>query len=495
MNAIVGRIWTVGVGGRRPLIPLRRLSATSRVQDTIFALSSHPGKAAIAIVRVSGPAAKQVLARMVRAKTVRPRYAHVGKIVHPRSGEVLDRGVSVWFPGPRSYTGEDMLELHVHGGTAVVSSVLAALGAIAQVRMAEAGEFSRRAFDNDKLDLTALEGVADLINAETEAQRRLAVRQAHGELFEMYEGWRAALVRLRAQAEAYIDFAEEEAIEDGVYARVCADAGALASRIRAHLDDGRQGEILRNGVALSIVGPPNSGKSTLLNKLAQRQVAIVSPIAGTTRDIVETTLDIGGYPLVVRDTAGLRDAGADVIEREGIRRAVTAAREADIRICMADALPAAGPEPFWANAEWRALLDLPHTFVVLNKVDTLPPASDIRGAVEAWARARGIGNRVVPLSCASMFGWDALMRLLADDIRQSWAAGAALHMPLTKARHRQHLQQCLRHLDEFARTDEASVVLGAEELRAAGNALARITGKLGLEDVLDALFSQFCIGK
>ncbi|KAJ2516955.1 mitochondrial splicing system protein, partial [Coemansia sp. RSA 1937] len=211
---------------------------------------------------------KLMVPQDTRKKGIRPRHAHVGKIVHPQDAEnVLDTGVNLWFPGPQSFTGEDMLEFHVHGGNAVVSSILNALSTVPGVRMAEAGEFSRRAFDNDKMDLTTLEGVSDLINAETEAQRKLAVRQAHGELFRMYEGWRVKMVQLRAQIEAYIDFSEEENIEDGVYTQVCLEAKKLADAIRAHLNDKRQGEILRNGVALSIVGPPNSGKSTLLNKL------------------------------------------------------------------------------------------------------------------------------------------------------------------------------------------------------------------------------------
>ncbi|KAJ2147212.1 mitochondrial splicing system protein [Coemansia sp. RSA 637] len=436
-----------------------------------------------------------------RKKGIRPRHAHVGKIVHPQDAKnVLDTGVNLWFPGPQSFTGEDMLEFHVHGGNAVVSSILNALSTVPGVRMAEAGEFSRRAFDNDKMDLTTLEGVSDLINAETEAQRKLAVRQAHGELFRMYEGWRVKMVQLRAQIEAYIDFSEDENIEDGVYTQVCLEAKKLADAIRAHLNDKRQGEILRNGVALSIVGPPNSGKSTLLNKLAQRQVAIVSPIAGTTRDIVETTLDIGGYPLVVRDTAGLRKASSDVIEMEGIRRAVEAAQEADIRICMVDAQQALDctnkpSDSFLQNAEWQALLDLPHTFVVLSKIDTLKSTDGIQAAAQAWAQSQRINNRIVPISCANMFGWESLMQLLADDIRTAWGTSIAQQMPLTKTRHRQHLQQCLEHLDSFESIGEDMVVLGAEELRGASRALGRITGKVGIEDVLDALFSEFCIGK
>ncbi|KAJ1724871.1 mitochondrial splicing system protein, partial [Coemansia biformis] len=432
------------------------------------------------------------------ARRILPRQAHVGRIVHPQDeANVLDTGISLWFPGPKSYTGEDMAEFHLHGGTAVVSSVLEALDSLPGLRMADAGEFSRRAFDNDKMDLTTLEGVADLINAETEAQRKLAVRQAHGELFQRYEAWRQELVAAMAKIEAFIDFSEEENIEDGVYEDVCRHVAHLAADMSAHLDDKRQGEIMRSGVALSIVGPPNSGKSTLLNKLAQRQVAIVSPIAGTTRDIVETTLDIGGYPVVVRDTAGLRSGSSDAIEVEGMRRAVDAARDADIRICMLDArnvlqTDKRRSDAFLASSEWRPLLDLPHTFVVLNKADMLDVTE---GAVEEWSQRQGVAGQVVLLSCLSMAGWDPLMRLVAADIRQSWDTGNAQQMPLTKTRHRHHLRRCLDRLRAFERTGDGMAVLGAEELRAAAAALGRITGRVGTEDVLDALFSQFCIGK
>ncbi|KAJ2082630.1 mitochondrial splicing system protein [Coemansia sp. RSA 988] len=437
-------------------------------------------------------------------RKIRPRYAHVGKIVHPQDeSNVLDTGVSLWFPGPKSYTGEDMAEFHVHGGVAVVSSIMKALGTIPNVRMAEAGEFSRRAFDNDKMDLTTLEGVADLINAETEAQRKLAVRQAHGELYEMYEAWRKRIVGLMAKIEAFIDFSEDENIEDDVYSDVCLDSDWLINEIKLHLDDKRQGEIMRNGVSLSIVGPPNSGKSTLLNRLAQRQVAIVSPIAGTTRDIVETTLDIGGYPLVVRDTAGLRSSSADVIETEGIRRAVESAKGADIRLFMLDARKVlasrigSATNTLLQKAEWREILALPHTFVVLNMADALSvdDSPDMTTKVKAWAHDLGVANQTILLSCVTMYGWDCLMQLLAEHIQKSWGSSSAQHMPLTKLRHRQHLKNCLEHLDAFRFTDEEMVVLGAEELRKASKALGRITGRVDIEDVLDALFSEFCIGK
>ncbi|KAJ2868553.1 mitochondrial splicing system protein [Coemansia aciculifera] len=462
----------------------------TRHNDTIFALSTHPGKAALAIIRISGPQTGRALQLMLPDPT--------------SADSTLDTGMCIWFPGPRSFTGEDMAELHIHGGSAVIASILQALGSIPGLRMAEAGEFSRRAFDNDKMDLTTLEGVADLINAETEAQRKLAVRQAGGELCEMYEHWRVQMVSLMANIEAYIDFSEEENIDDDVLDNVRRIAGSLKEEIANHLNDGRRGEILRSGVSLAIVGPPNSGKSTLLNRLAQRQVAIVSPVAGTTRDIIETTLDIGGYPLVVRDTAGLRHADGDAIEAEGIRRALESAREADMRICLLDATQVLDQrqqptlDDVLGADEWQALLNLPHTFIVLNKADQLNigAVDSARSRASAWARAHTGGDAVL-ISCASMFGWDELMRSVAGHIRMSWEqgqGGESLRMPLTKARHRQHLRECLDRLEMFERAGE-EWVLAAEELRAASSALGRITGRVGIEDVLDALFSQFCIGK
>ncbi|KAJ2468892.1 tRNA modification GTPase gtpbp3, mitochondrial [Coemansia sp. RSA 2322] len=308
----------------------------------------------------------------------------------------------------------------------------------------------------------------------------------------MYERWRGAIVGLMAGMEASIDFGEEENIEDGVVADVVAAGHELVQEMRAHLDDARRGEIMRSGVSVAIVGPPNSGKSTLLNLLAQRQVAIVSAVAGTTRDIVEATLDVGGFPVVVRDTAGLRPTG-DAVEAEGVRRALAAAQSADLRICVVDAsrLAAGDTAGDVFGGAWRALLRQPHTLVVANKADLLADVDD----ADAWARAHGVAGAAL-LSCATRRGWDALLRRMAAHIRHAWGtadADARCRLPLTRARHRQHMQRCVDHMTRFLATRD--VVLAAEELRAAAAALGRITGRTGTEDVLDALFSQFCIGK
>ncbi|RHZ83004.1 hypothetical protein Glove_101g25 [Diversispora epigaea] len=294
----------------------------SHAQDTIFALSTAQGKAGIAIIRISGPNASQALREMVSLKKnfPIPRKATGRLIVHPITGEMLDHGLVLWFPGPNSYTGEDIAEFHIHGGTSVVRGVLDALGSIEGFRHAECGEFTHRAFDNDKLDLTEVEGIADLLNAETEAQRRLALRQAQGGLKHLYDTWRQQLIENMAFVEAVIDFGEDENIEDGVLNQVNERIKHLVSIIQNHMNDNRRGEILRDGIHVTIMGPPNVGKSSFLNYLAQRQAAIVSPIPGTTRDIIEISLNIGGYPIIIGDTAGLRKSD-DIIEMEGITRA------------------------------------------------------------------------------------------------------------------------------------------------------------------------------
>ncbi|KAF9286049.1 tRNA modification GTPase gtpbp3, mitochondrial [Mortierella alpina] len=317
---------------RRPT----ELRYTDTHLDTIFALSTHPGKAGIAVIRVSGPRSKTVLRNMTRPTSAfpQPRQAVTRRLLCPQTNELLDKGMVVWFPGPRSFTGEDSVEFHCHGGKAVVDSVLRGIGnAGPQVRLAQPGEFARRAFENDKLDLTEVEGLADLLNAETEAQRRLALRQADGGLKNLYESWRTQLIQGMALIEALIDFGEDENIEDGVYDSVVAKVQALYNEIQRHTNDDRCGEILRDGIHVTILGPPNAGKSSFLNFITKRQAAIVSPIPGTTRDIVEVSLDIGGYPILIGDTAGLRTS-QDEIEMEGVKRAQDRIQLADINVAI-----------------------------------------------------------------------------------------------------------------------------------------------------------------
>ncbi|KAF1802270.1 tRNA modification GTPase TrmE [Mucor lusitanicus] len=468
---------------------------TTRPQ-TIYALSSSPGKAGVAVIRISGNNAKQAISKMTLPPTAKstvtdPRKAYFRRIRHPTSGQVLDRGLVLWFPGPHSFTGEDSVELQIHGGNAVVKSVLDALHHIQDFRMAEQGEFSRRAFDNDKLDLTELEGLADLLNAETEMQHRLALRQAEGGLRKPYEHWREQIIKCMATTEAVIDFGEDENIEDGVMDQVIFDVEKLYTSITSHLDDSHVGEIVRNGIQVAIVGPPNAGKSTLLNRLAKREAAIVSNIPGTTRDVVEVKLDLGGYPVVVCDTAGLRES-TDLVEIEGIKRAKARIDTADIKICLlsledttATGLPTIDPLV-------RSVIDK-DTYLVLNK-DDVYSHDDLTQLVRNIQSETG-AKQVWTMSCSTGRGVDVFLKQMIGILKSKFDSIVANPVLITQARHREHLEHCVLHLEAFLNMPEEDIVLSAEELRQAANALGRITGRIDVENVLDVLFGQFCIGK
>lgn len=300
----------------------------------MFSLSSGRGKCGVAVVRVSGPQASEAL-HQITGSLPKPRRAVLCRLKDPLKGDTIDHGLVLWFPGPHSFTGEDSAEFQVHGGPSVVTSLLNALGELPGLRHAEPGDFAKRAFFNGKLDLTEVEGLADLIHAETEAQRKQALRQMEGDLGRLYNSWRAELLRLVAHVEAVIDFGEDENIEDGILDEVKVKVSNLHRTVVDHLSDGRRGERLRAGVHVAIVGAPNAGKSSLLNILCQRPAAIVSPHAGTTRDVLESALDICGYPVILSDTAGLREAN-DPVEQEGVRRALTRATTADLKILIGD---------------------------------------------------------------------------------------------------------------------------------------------------------------
>ncbi len=440
--------------------------------DTIFALSSAPGRAGIAVFRLSGPAAGRALRRLAGRGLPPPRRAVRARLRRPDTGETLDDGLCLWFPGPASFTGEDVAELHVHGGRAGVDAVTEALAGLPGLRLAEPGEFTRRAFERGKMDLTAAEGVADLVAAETAAQRRQALRQMAGELGALYDGWRARLVRLLAHGEAAIDFADEDVPETAT-ADAAAEAGELIAAIAAHLDDGRRGERLRDGVRIAILGAPNVGKSSLLNRLARRDAAIVSPVAGATRDVIEVALDLAGYPVTVADTAGLRPGGGE-IEREGVRRAYAQAAEADLRIVMF-----AADAPASDAASAALLADDADAVPVVNKIDLAPGPAALAGRAPQRISAR-TGAGIGPLL-------EEIGRLAA---RRFDPAGAPA---LTRARHRAALEACLEALRR-ARTAPLPE-LAAEDYRLAARALGRITGRVDVEELLDVVFRDFCIGK
>ena len=437
--------------------------------DTIFALASAPGRAGIAVFRVSGPGARQVFARLCRCEMPPPWQAIRVRLHHPATGEVVDDGLALWFAAPRSFTGEDVVELSLHGGRASVAATLDLLAALPSLRLAEPGEFTRRAFEQGKLDLTVAEGLADLVDAETQAQLRQARRQLDGELGRLYEEWRRRLLRSLAYLEAEIDFVEED-LPDDATASLRLDISNLIKEIDGHLADRRRGERLREGVSVAIIGPPNVGKSSLLNMLSKRDVAIVAARAGTTRDIIEVHLDLGGYPVILADTAGLRES-ADEIEMEGIRRARARAREADLKLLIWDA-----SEP----APDRHILDLidENTIVVSNKSDL--------GASAAPAALAAL-----PVSAKTGAGIDQLLERLQNEVARRFDTTGA--PAITRLRHRAALTECRESLDRALTAGSPELV--AEDMRLAARALGRITGRVGVEDVLDVIFKDFCIGK
>jgi tRNA modification GTPase len=388
------------------------------------------------------------------------------RLRHPTTGDEIDDGIALWFPGPGSVTGEDIAEFQIHGGRAVLGALVDALVGLG-LRLADPGEFTRRAFLNDKLDLTQAEAIADLVAAETEAQRRQALRQLDGRLGELYGAWSARLLRLLAHLEAVIDFPDED-LPLEIEQEVAREAASLSAEIAAHLADNRRGERLRDGIAVAIVGPPNVGKSSLLNQLAQREVAITSPIAGTTRDVIEVAIDLVGYPAVLADTAGLRDS-TDEIEQEGLRRALKRAEAAELRLFVFDARR---PQDAEAAGAWPG----PDTMLVANKIDLMPDAPLPQGALA--------------ISALTEAGLPALIETLAGRIAASYDISAPL---LTRARHREALEVAR---DALERSLEAELPeLRAEDLRLAWRNLGRITGQVDVEDLLGVIFADFCVGK
>jgi tRNA modification GTPase len=455
--------------------------------DTIYALGTpvpsraHPG--AISVIRLSGPRAAEALIFLTERRAFErghsardpalpePRRMVVRSLYDPTSGETIDRGLAVWFEAPNSETGEAMAELHLHSGRAVVGGALDAIARLGFCRMAEPGEFTRRAFENGKFDLTKAEAIADLVAAETDQQRRQALQQMDGALYRLYEDWRTLGLRTLAHLEAAIDFPDED-LPAGIADEVHAGITRLQAEIAAHLED-RRGERLREGLHIAIIGPPNAGKSSLLNLLARRDAAIVSETAGTTRDVIEVHLDLGGWPVVLADTAGLRESG-DAIEQEGVRRALARAASADLRLLVLDATDD------WRSERGKLIAgterwDDARDIVVVNKTDRAP--------VDAAG--------VAPVSALSGDGLPALLARIegaAEALMQE--SGAP---PLTRARHREALVECQASLARALTASE--IALAAEDVRLAMRALGRITGTVRIDELLDIIFRDFCIGK
>jgi tRNA modification GTPase len=444
------------------------------VPTTIFAPATAQGRAGIAIFRISGPAAQTVFAKLCRSHALpQPRQAELRTLYDPATSEPIDHALILWFPAPHSFTGEDVVELHVHGGRAVNAALMNSLSRLAHFRLAEPGEFTRRAFENGKMDMTEAEAIADLVHAETEAQRRQALRQLDGALGTLYDSWRDTLMRILAYHEAAIDFADEDLPKD--IAEKQTDAlQTLIADITRHSDDGHRGERLREGFSVAILGPPNAGKSSLLNALSRRDAAIVSSTAGTTRDVIEVHLDLNGYPVMLADTAGLRDS-ADAIENEGIRRARMRAAEADVKLLVFDG--SHWPEMDKTTA---ALID-DKAIVVVNKADV----------VKEETKTAAANRQPLFLSAKTGEGIAELLQRITDYIVAQFPASSSA--PLTRARHRAALEDCLQSLRRAQTATQTE--LRAEDIRLAARALGRITGRVDVEDMLDIVFRDFCIGK
>lgn len=460
------------------------MASTATSSDTIFALSSAPGRSGVAVVRVSGTATSDALKALCGAVPA-PRLAALRKVCDPRTDAMIDRGLVLWFPGPGSFTGEDLAELQIHGGRAVVAALLDALASIDGCRMAEPGEFAMRAFENGKIDFTEAEGLADLIDAETEAQRVQALRQAEGAISLLTERWRSELIEAMGLIEAAIDFSDEGDVSDQAVVMAEDRVGRLLDEVSQSLKDGHRGEILRDGFQVVLAGAPNVGKSSLLNALAKRDVAIVSSEAGTTRDVIEVRLDLEGLPVVISDTAGLREAVGEV-EQEGIRRTLARTERADLVAWVVDG-SSGGMDGSTGSADRtdvsrntsKAMPD--GALVVLNKCDLVDNTHLCHP-----------DGRVVAVSAKTGAGLGELTSLIAEIARES--IGASEGGVITQARHRQHLLNCESHLKAF-QENVRDVELRAEELRLAADALGRISGRVDPEDVLDQVFGRFCIGK
>ncbi|MCZ4432691.1 tRNA uridine-5-carboxymethylaminomethyl(34) synthesis GTPase MnmE [Agrobacterium sp. SOY23] len=436
--------------------------------DTIYALSSGALPAGVAVLRISGSRAFDALKALTGRDLPPPRKTSLCSIRN-RNNDIIDQGLVIVFPGPNSFTGENCVEIHSHGSRAVVASIFTELENLEGLRPAEAGEFSRRAFENGKMDLLEVEGLADLLQAETEMQRRLAVEQSTGQLSALYDGWASRLTRARALIEAELDFADEEDVPDSVAAQVWHAMVELKGEISRHLETGGSGEIIRDGFKVALVGEPNAGKSTLLNALSGRDVAIVTDIAGTTRDVLSVDINLDGYLVRIFDTAGIRET-QDVVEQEGVRRAVLTAETADLILLLQDKDSIPKQSTTFEN---RSYLHV--------RTKTALSSPDSNNGFDLFISAKeGIGLH-------------QLRSVIKREIEKRVGAGQTL-VP-ARARHKKRLEETLNYVSDALDSETLDLVIRSEYLRLAATSLGRITGRVDVEDLLGVIFSEFCIGK
>ena len=442
---------------------------------TIYALSSGPGISGLAVVRVSGSQSKVIMNSIIEGD-IKPRVATLKKIRKINSREVIDEGIILWFPGPKSYTGDDMLEFHVHGSRAVIDALLNEISKIEKCRVAEPGEFTKNAFQNGKISLLEAESIGDLISSETEIQRRQAVDIMSGIQGKKYEGWREKLLKVLSNIEAKIDFPDED-LPQNILSNIKNTTQTVSQEIKKALDDKKVGERIREGFKISILGPSNAGKSSLLNYLSRRDVAIVSEIAGTTRDVLETHLNLDGYPVILSDTAGIRDA-KDEIEKRGIKLALKKSENADLNIVVIE------PKSGHFTGVLKGLISSENTILVINKSDLAPQAE--------FENYKNLNPIII--SVKEEKNLDKLILEIRNRLKNKFLS--TVDTIITRERHRQHLIQCLSYLDSFKeKKDIQEFDKAAEDLRLATRHLGMIVGKIDVEEVLGSIFNDFCIGK
>ena len=441
---------------------------------TIYALSSGPGISGVAVIRISGSTTKKVITELTDGNFPAPRVATLKKVNNINKKELIDEGIIIWFPGPGSYTGEDMAEIHVHGSRAVVEAVLNSISQIKNCRLAEPGEFTKLAFQNGKINLLKAESIGDLIASETEIQRKQAIKVMSGESFHKYNSWREVLLKILSNVEAKIDFPDEDLPKD-ILKDIKISSEKIKLEMKKVLDDRKVGEIIREGFKVAILGPTNAGKSSLLNYLSKREVAIVSEIAGTTRDVIETRLNIDGIPVIISDTAGIR-VSKNEIEKKGIRLALKKAEDADLNIVIIE------PKSVDFTSFLKSLVS-EKSLLVINKSDLgIESSKDLKKYNPIYISLKNEKNL------------DQLISAIKNKLKNQFINSEDIL--ITRERHRQHLEQCVSHLEKFKNKNETDDFdKAAEDLRLATRHLGMIVGKVDVEEILGSIFSDFCIGK
>jgi len=442
---------------------------------TIFALSSGIGASGIAVIRISGPEAKNVILKLTKAPFPKPKLATLKKINNINNSRLIDEGIILWFPGPKSYTGEDMAEIHVHGSRAVINALLKSISQIKGCRLAEPGEFTKVAFTNGKIDLLKAESIGDLISADTDLQMNQALKIIAGNNLKRFEKWRSVLLKILSYIEAKIDFPDEDLPTDILY-KIKTESKKIIDEIETSLKDNRVGEIIREGYKISIIGPPNVGKSSLLNYLSNRDVAIVSSSAGTTRDVIETHLNIDGYPIIISDTAGIREARNE-IEKKGIKLSVKKANEADLNIIIIE--PKSKQNQLFLDKYMNG-----RSILIVNKVDS--------SKIKISSKLKKL--KPILISIKKHKNIQKVIALIKHKIKNQFKGNE--HILITRMRHRKNLEDCFNHLKNFhKKSDQNDFDKAAEDIRLASRSLGKITGKFDVEDILDSIFNDFCIGK